>query len=159
MGGRGARPRMVGSLERRPERPGAGRTVGWKDQDITVRVTGTGHASLFVETSAGSVLCDPWVTPAYFGSWFPFPDNSELDWERFGQADYLYVSHLHRDHYDPDTLRRYVNKDATVLLPEYPTNELRDALESLGFSKFVQPESGQVIDLDGLEVMIHALVS
>ena len=21
----------------------------------------------------GSVLCDPWFTPAYFGSWFPFP--------------------------------------------------------------------------------------
>ena len=124
-----------------------------------MRVTGTGHASVFVETSAGSVLCDPWVTPAYFGSWFPFPDNSELDWERFGQADYLYVSHLHRDHYDPSHLARYVSRKATVLLPEYPTTELRDALESLGFTKFVAPQSGEVVDLDGLQVMIHALVS
>ena len=23
----------------------------------------------------------PWVNPAYFASWFPFPDNSQLDWE------------------------------------------------------------------------------
>jgi UDP-MurNAc hydroxylase len=112
-----------------------------------------------VETSAGSVLCDPWVSPAYFGSWFPFPDNSQLDWERFGQADFLYVSHLHRDHYDPAHLTRFVNKNATVLLPEYPTTELRDALEELGFSKFVAAQSGEVVNLDGLEVMIHALVS
>jgi UDP-MurNAc hydroxylase len=118
-----------------------------------------GHASVFIETSAGSVLCDPWVSPAYFGSWFPFPDNSELDWDRFGNADYLYVSHLHRDHYDPATLTRFVNKNATVLLPEYPTEELHDALKELGFTKFVQPQSGEVIDLDGLAVMIHALVS
>ncbi|MGH3926206.1 MAG: MBL fold metallo-hydrolase, partial [Pseudonocardiaceae bacterium] len=62
-----------------------------------MRVTGVGHAGLFIETSAGSVLCDPWVNPAFFGSWFPFPDNSDLDWTALGQADYLYVSHLHRD--------------------------------------------------------------
>ena len=38
-----------------------------------MRITFLGHAGCFVETRAGSVLCDPWFTPAYFGSWFPFP--------------------------------------------------------------------------------------
>ena len=46
-----------------------------------MRITGTGHASMRIETPAGSILCDPWVNPAYFASWFPFPDNSQLDWE------------------------------------------------------------------------------
>ncbi len=54
-----------------------------------MRVTGVGHAGLFIETHAGSVLCDPWVNPAFFGSWFPFPDNSDLDWETLGKVDYL----------------------------------------------------------------------
>jgi UDP-MurNAc hydroxylase len=31
------------------------------------------------------------VNPAYFASWFPFPDNSELDWDALGDCDYLYV--------------------------------------------------------------------
>jgi len=44
-----------------------------------MRVTFLGHAGLFVETRGGSVLCDPWFTPAYFGSWFPFPRNDGLD--------------------------------------------------------------------------------
>ena len=81
-----------------------------------MRITGTGHAGMRIDTSAGSILCDPWVNPAYFASWFPFPDNSALDWEALGQTDYLYVSHLHRDHFDAAHLARYVSKKATVLL-------------------------------------------
>jgi UDP-MurNAc hydroxylase len=79
-----------------------------------------------IDTSAGSILCDPWVNPAFFASWFPFPDNSQLDWERLGQTDYLYVSHLHRDHFDAAHLRRFVSKSATVLLPDYPSTQLED---------------------------------
>ena len=50
-----------------------------------MRITGLGHASVLIETAHGSVLTDPWVNPAYFGSWFPFPDNSQLDWDAFGR--------------------------------------------------------------------------
>jgi len=124
-----------------------------------MRITGLGHASVLIETAAGSVLTDPWVNPAYFGSWFPFPDNSQLDWDRFGQADYLFVSHLHRDHFDPEHLRKHVSKKATVLLPEFPTTELEDALRECGFTSFVKPVSGEVVSLDGLDVMVHALTS
>ena len=96
-----------------------------KGRGRRVRITGTGHASMRIDTGAGSILCDPWVNPAYFASWFPFPDNSGLDWDTLGQVDYLYVSHLHRDHFDAEHLRRYVSKQATVLLPEYPTSRAR----------------------------------
>lgn len=124
-----------------------------------MRVTGVGHAGIFVETAAGSVLCDPWVSPAYFSSWFPFPDNSELDWDTYGKADYLYVSHLHKDHFDPRHLRRHVSRKATVLLPEYPTEELHDALADLGFTSFVKTRSGIPAEVDGLRLMILSLVS
>ena len=77
---------------------------GSSREHVRVDVTFLGHAGLFVETRHGSVLCDPWFTPAYFGSWFPFPRNDGLDPERFRRPDYLYVSHLHRDHFDPEWL-------------------------------------------------------
>ena len=124
-----------------------------------MRVTGLGHASVLIETSGGTILTDPWVNPAYFASWVPFPDNSQLDWDRIGDVDYLYVSHLHLDHFDPENLRRHVSKKATVLLPSFATSELGDALRDVGFSHFVQPPSGEVAQLDGLEVMIHSLTS
>jgi UDP-MurNAc hydroxylase len=126
----------------------------------SVRITGTGHASMRIDTPAGSILCDPWVNPAYFASWFPFPDNSRLDWETLGDCDYLYVSHLHRDHFDAAHLRRFISKKATVLLPAYPTSELRDELEELGFTRFLETVSDEVTELDGgLKVMIQALTS
>ncbi|MBV9058663.1 MAG: Rieske 2Fe-2S domain-containing protein [Pseudonocardiales bacterium] len=122
-----------------------------------MRVTGVGHAGLYIETVAGSVLCDPWVNPAFFGSWFPFPDNSDLDWDTFGQADYLYISHLHRDHFDPELLRRHVRKNTTVLLPDYPTDELERALAGLGFRTFLRTTSGVPVHRDGLRIMITSL--
>jgi UDP-MurNAc hydroxylase len=113
-----------------------------------------------IDTPAGSILCDPWVNPAYFASWFPFPDNSRLDWESLGQTDYLYVSHLHRDHFDAGHLKRFVSKKATVLLPEFPTSEMEDELRALGFTSFLRTKTNQVHELDGgLKIMVQALTS
>ena len=105
-----------------------------------MQVTSVGHAGFRIDTKAGSILCDPWVNPAYFASWFPFPDNSGLDWDALGDCDYLYVSHLHRDHFDPKNLREHVNKDAVVLLPDYPVPDLQRELEKLGFHRFFETD-------------------
>ena len=62
-----ARPRLAGLPRRRHLGP------------RLVRITFLGHAGLFIETAAGTVLCDPWFNPAYFGAWFPFPSNENID--------------------------------------------------------------------------------
>jgi UDP-MurNAc hydroxylase len=122
-----------------------------------MKVTSVGHAGFHIETKAGSILCDPWVNPAYFASWFPFPDNSQLDWDVVGNCDYLYVSHLHKDHFDPVNLAKNVNKDATVLLPDYPVPDLKRELEALGFTKFFETEDSVKHRVGGLDIMIIAL--
>ncbi|MCH5642851.1 Rieske 2Fe-2S domain-containing protein [Gordonia sp. ABSL49_1] len=126
-----------------------------------MQITSIGHAGFHIQTAAGSILCDPWVNPTYFASWIPFPDNSELDWKTLGQCDYLYVSHLHRDHFDERNLRENVNKDATVLLPDYPVPDLKRELERLGFHTFVETtdsvKTTVTNDKGSLDVMIIAL--
>jgi UDP-MurNAc hydroxylase len=127
-----------------------------------VRITSIGHAGLLLDTAAGSILCDPWFSPAYFASWFPYPANDQLDGElmdRIARPDYLYVSHLHLDHFDPAFLRDRVHKDATVLLPDFPMDHLRDALAELGFDKVVTTRSGEAFELDGLRLMIVSLTA
>jgi UDP-MurNAc hydroxylase len=116
----------------------------------------TGHAGLYVEAGGTTVLCDPWFTPAYFASWFPFPDNAGVDPVAIGSPTYLYVSHLHRDHFDAAFLARHVSKDTTVLLPDFPIDELRREMEKLGFHRFVPTADGVPVDLDGIGVTIHA---
>ena len=124
-----------------------------------MQITCLGHAGLHIQTSGGTILCDPWTNPAYFGSWFVFPDNSGLDWDRYGQVDFLYVSHLHRDHFDPALLSEHVSRRATVLLPDFPVDDLRAELERLGFTRFLVMPSGEVVQRGGLRLMTQALVS
>lgn len=121
-----------------------------------MRVTFLGHVGMFVETRRGSVLCDPWFTPAYFGSWFPFPRNDNLDVSAFEHPTYLYISHLHLDHFDPEWLATHVDRSATVLLPEFRVPYLERQLRALGFERFVSCPHGERLDLDGLEVVILA---
>ena len=126
-----------------------------------MQLTSVGHAGFLIETHAGTILCDPWVNPAYFASWFPFPDNSTLDWDTLGACDYLYISHLHADHFDPKNLAEHVNKDAVVLLPDFPVADLRRELEKLGFTRFVETTDSVKQRVSGpkgdLDIMIIAL--
>ncbi|WP_298942495.1 Rieske 2Fe-2S domain-containing protein [uncultured Microbacterium sp.] len=122
-----------------------------------MRITGLGHAGMFIETTGGSILCDPVVGPSFFGSWFPFPDNRGLDWERFAAADFLYISHRHRDHFDPALLQRYVRRDIPVLLPDYPTDDLESDLRALGFDNIVYTQAGVPLQYGDLKIMITPL--
>src|ERR1700756_962943 len=128
---------------------------------VFVQVTSGGHAGFLIQTDAGSILCDPWVNPAYFASWFPFPDNSTLDWDTLGDCDYLYISHLHKDHFDAKHLSAHVNKDAVVLLPDYPVPDLKNALQMLGFHRFFETTDSVKHRITGpkgdLDVMVVAL--
>lgn len=128
-----------------------------------MRATSIGHAGILVETDAGSILCDPWFVPAFFGSWFVFPRNDQLSDDllaRIEQADYLYITHLHGDHHDEPWLREHLRRDIPILLPGYPTREQQRTLQRLGFTNFVRTVDGEEIELaPGLTVAIHTEVS
>ncbi|HUI47639.1 MAG TPA: Rieske 2Fe-2S domain-containing protein [Acidimicrobiia bacterium] len=124
-----------------------------------MRMTFLGHVGFSMETRGGTLLCDPWFTPAYFGSWFPFPRNDRLATEAFTSPDYLYVSHLHRDHFDAAWLSARVDKRARVLLPDFDVPFLERELRAIGFESFVRCPNGQPVDLDGLEVTILAFTT
>jgi UDP-MurNAc hydroxylase len=124
-----------------------------------LNITFLGQAGLFIESRDVTILCDPWFNPAYFASWFPFPRNDGLDARRFQQPTYLYLSHLHHDHFDPRFLRDWVSKETTVLLPDYPLGLLEAALKDLGFSRFVRTRNWEPTELSGLQVTIPSLVA
>lgn len=104
-----------------------------------------GHAGFFIETAEGSILCDPWFNPAYFGSWWPYPANTHISQDRISHPTYLYISHLHQDHFDPLFLAQHVDKSAGVILPAYPLPALEDALRRLGFTNFLTARDGDLI--------------
>ncbi|HZS76598.1 MAG TPA: Rieske 2Fe-2S domain-containing protein [Ktedonobacteraceae bacterium] len=124
-----------------------------------MKITFLGQAGIFVETRYGSILCDPWFNPAYFASWFPFPSNEKVDREAISRPTYLYLSHLHHDHFDPQFLRDEVWKEATVILPDYPLNLLERRLRELGFTKFLFTKNTVPVEVDGLRFMVMAMTA
>lgn len=122
-----------------------------------MRITGLGHAGMFIETRGGSIICDPVIGPSFYGSWFPFPDNRGIDWERFGKADFLYISHRHRDHFDPALMQRYISKDIKVLLPDYPTDDLERDIRALGYENIVYTQAGVPLEYGDLKLMVTPL--
>jgi UDP-MurNAc hydroxylase len=128
-----------------------------------MRATSIGHAGILIETDAGSILCDPWFVPAFFGSWFVFPRNDQLSddlLERIESADYLYITHLHGDHHDEPWLRAHLRRDIPILLPGYPTREQQRTLARLGFTNFIRTEDQVEMELaPGLTIAIHTEVS
>ena len=128
-----------------------------------MRATSIGHAGMLIETASGSILCDPWFVPAFFGSWFVFPRNDQLGDQllaRIESADFLYLTHLHADHHDEPWLRTHLRRDIPILLPGYPTREQQRTLAALKFTEFIRTVDGEELEIaPGLTIAIHTEVS
>jgi len=110
-----------------------------------MNITFLGHAGLFIETVDCKIICDPWhhKNPAFFDSWYVYPDNSALNWEEYlASANFLYISHTHQDHLDMPLLKDLCgkNSDVVVILPDYNKLALRNRLEAIGFRNFIVGE-------------------
>ena len=128
-----------------------------------MRATSLGHAGILIEAGSSKILCDPWFVPAFFGSWFVFPRNDQLEAELLAKIEsptHLYISHIHGDHLDEAFLASHVSRDAIVLLPNFPSHELERRLSNLGFTKFVKTENGKEIAIDTeTKIAIHVETS
>lgn len=107
------------------------------DRSDRIRLTYLGHAGFILNAQNLSILIDPWFFPAFLRSWFPYPDNrfllpSVLD-QKF---DFLYVSHLHEDHFDSEFLSK-LDKSTAVLCPQYRSRGIGKRLASLGFRNLI----------------------
>lgn len=122
-----------------------------------MQITSLGHAGLLVQSHGLSVVCDPWFTPAFFGSWYQFPSNEHIPPTVPRRPSYLYISHLHLDHFDARFLEQHFDKDTPVLLPAHPLPLLENRLRALGFTSFIQTRHNEPLRLGPLTVMITSL--
>ncbi len=97
-----------------------------------MQITYLSSAAIHLEAENTSILCDPWlVDGAFYGSWSHYPPL-QFEPEDFNDVDYIYISHIHPDHFDPATLRR-MDSEIPVLVHDYRWDYLTDEIESLGF--------------------------
>ena len=91
-------------------------------------------ACIITSTPDISILHDPWFTDGiYDGSWFQFP-KVENPLATIGDVDYIYVSHIHPDHYDSNFLKRYFKQFGVkrVLIADHAPNYLARKMQADG---------------------------
>lgn len=98
-----------------------------------VLITHLGHAGLMIENDDIIIICDPWIEPGAFDdSWFQYPRNEHMKdfiinkLNESNKDKYIYVSHEHKDHYDPKFLNSLPNRDFTIIIANFRRTFLLD---------------------------------
>lgn len=104
-------------------------------------------ASVIIENNGIKILCDPWLVDGeYYGSWYHYPPLNFKP-EKYNEVDYIYISHIHLDHFSPKTLKK-MNKKIPVIILKYIDKFLKNNLERLGF-EVIELEHNLRIPLKG----------
>lgn len=107
-----------------------------------IRVTYIYSACVVLETTDCRIVCDPWFTEGiYDGSWYHYPPI-ENPIEQIKDCDFIYVSHIHPDHYDSKFLREYLTQypKARVLIANFAENFLSRKMRADGIPHEVVSE-------------------
>ena len=119
-----------------------------------MKITHLSSATELIETNGIKILTDPWlVDGAFYGTWCHYPPV-DLSRIKLDDIDYVYVSHIHPDHFDPATLAMLSNK-VPVLIHRYERPFLRMNVERLGF-KVIEIPHGESFELGaGVRIEVY----
>ncbi|WNG36453.1 MBL fold metallo-hydrolase [Archangium violaceum] len=128
-----------------------------------MQLTFLGHAGFLVETQQVLVVVDPWLSPlgAFDSAWMQFPRNHQLaplvreKLEHSPKQRFLYVSHEHKDHYDPDFLRTLTKRDFTVVIGRFRRTALRAAFEAYGARRVIACEDQQEVPFENGSLKLY----
>ena len=120
-----------------------------------MKVTHLASACVLIEHKDTKILSDPWlVGDEYYGSWTHYPPLN-IDFSKFDDVDYIYISHIHGDHMSLETIKR-LNKDIPILIHSYESKFVKSILERLG-REVIELKHGESFHCgDDLNIHIYA---
>lgn len=94
-------------------------------------------------------MCDPWFSPsgAQIHRLHQFPRNDVFDLSEFDRTRFIYISHEHGDHFDPEFLSNFLDRDVTILLGDFISDVLYSRICALGFEKVLKLKDWERLDL------------
>ncbi|WP_373532541.1 MBL fold metallo-hydrolase [Vampirovibrio sp.] len=107
-----------------------------------MKITFISNACCIYESGDYKLLTDPWLVDGVFeGAWFHAPALKTSPQDLVG-VDALYISHIHPDHYDLNTLK-FFPFDIAIFVLDHPPNFLLNNLKNLGFTNIIpiKPET------------------
>ena len=98
-----------------------------------MKITFFQSSAVLVEINNIKILNDPWLVDGeLYGSWNHYPPV-KLDFDTLSDVDYIYLSHIHQDHFSQKTLSK-LNKKIPVIIHNFESKVLKNNIEKMGFS-------------------------
>ena len=105
------------------------------------------HASLCVDHNGIRIVSDPWlIGSCYWRSWWNFPEPP-ADLISDLKPDYIYLTHLHWDHFHGASLKKLFAPTTRIIVPKIHTTRMLDDLRWLGFRNVTEIPHGKSIKL------------
>lgn len=122
-------------------------------------ITLVSHASVLLDTPAGTIWTDPWMhSRAFNDSWALLGDPVVSD-EALERVSWIWISHEHPDHFNVPTLRNLpdeLKQRVTVLFQANNSDKMVKAFNAFGFSNTRRLPHRAPVDLaPGLQVSCY----
>jgi UDP-MurNAc hydroxylase len=110
------------------------------------------HACLNVKYKNSNLLIDPWlVGSCYWRSWWNYPPLDSIDFENLN-PQYIYITHVHWDHWHGPSLKKFLNKNITILTHDEPNKRSYNDLKAFGFEKVKLLKHGETFDCGDIKI-------
>ncbi len=96
------------------------------------------NSFISIKVNKTTIACDPWVGTTNDNAWLSYPIYKDgLKIIQNLKPNFIYISHLHCDHFDPDLLKK-CNKNITIIIKKFDDQRLKKKIEKLGFTKVLE---------------------
>tara|TARA_A100000164_G_scaffold381436_1_gene433091 strand:+ start:5002 stop:6312 length:1311 start_codon:yes stop_codon:yes gene_type:complete len=103
------------------------------------------NSFLSIKSGKTKLVCDPWVGTTYENAWISDPLH-------FGgkkiinniNPKYIYISHLHCDHFDPILLKKINKKNTVVIIKKFKLPIIKNRIKKIGFNNILELEEWTV---------------
>jgi len=99
------------------------------------------NSFISVEAQNSIITCDPWLGKTNDNGWFSYPIKNYKDVEsKIFNSNFVYISHLHCDHLDFKTLKKFKNKNLTFLIKKFNNGILKRRLKKFTNKRIIEIE-------------------
>jgi UDP-MurNAc hydroxylase len=120
-----------------------------------MKITHFNNSFILVKNDEASIIFDPWIGKANNGGWQSFPNFvlDELN-DQIKKSEWVYISHLHSDHFNPHTLKSLNLLEKTFIIKKYSLPTLKSRLLEIGVIKIVEIEPLSIHNFGPFELSI-----
>ena len=108
-----------------------------------MKITHLNSATQIIDFKGVKILTDPWLgEPIYYNSWVSYPPFDEDNAYMLDNIDYVYISHLHEDHFSEETLLR-LDKETKFIVFDFSEKTVFNKLKRFGFNDVKELKHGE----------------